>query len=123
MSCLDDKYVLKEEEDNGIWTVRFDGDCKWSVDSYCEPWNGDSPVTLPEDPDEAMSEANDKYWYITVQERSKMFEVEVWCNSADIEGYDPDEGPNEIFEHYINGESAGGNCPEELHIEGDSWDD
>ena len=30
-----------------------------------------------------------------------MFQVEVFCNSADIEDYDPDEGLSEIFEHYI----------------------
>lgn len=123
MPCYDDKYILEEEGTNESCTVRFDGNCKWSVDSYCNPWTGGFPVILPDDPDEAMEEAENKYWYNTVQERSKMFGVEVWCNSADVEDYDPDEGPYQIFEHYINGEPAGGECPEELVIEDDSWDD
>lgn len=54
-----------------------------------------------------------------------MFMVEVLCNSADIADFDPDEGPIEIFEHYVNGKDAGGECPDILHIEveADPWDD
>ena len=122
MFCFD-QTILKEKEDNGIWTMSFDGSCGWAVDAYCEPWKGDFPVALPEDSDKAMSEAGDKYLHKTVQERSKMFEVEVWCNSADIDVYDPHYGPREIFEHYINGKKAGGHCPEELRIGGYLLDD
>lgn len=50
------------------------------------PWNA-----------EALTE--DDFWYNTVQERSKMFQVEVQCNSEDID--DPYGG---YYEHYINGQ-------------------
>ena len=116
MSCMGDKQILEESGTDEMCTIRFEGDCKWSVDSYCSPWDGGFPVVLPEDAEEAMAEAEDKYWYNTVQERSKMFEVEVWCNSADTEDYDPNKGPFEIFEHYINGTNVGGECPEVLQI-------
>lgn len=38
-----------------------------------------------------------------------MFEVEVWCNSADV-----DLPIGDIFMHYKNGEDLGGECPEEI---------
>ena len=119
MSCLDDKQILEETGTAEQCTIRFEGNCKWSVDSYCTPWDGAFPVLLPEDADAALSEGEEKYWYNTVQDRSRMFEVEVWCNSADIDDYDPEEGPCEIFEHYIHGEYAGGICPVELRIQGE----
>lgn len=111
MSVLDEKEIVEESGSDMDYILRFEGTCKWSVDSYCHPWEGDFPVTLPDDADDAMNEAEDKYWYHTVQERSKMFEVEVLCNSADI-----DEAICELFEHYLNGVSLPGECPEELSI-------
>jgi hypothetical protein len=108
MSVLDGKEIVEESGADMDYTLRFEGTCKWSVDSYCHPWEGDFPVILPDDADEAMNEADNKYRYHTVQERSKMFEVEVLCNSADI-----DVGIYEEFEHYSNGVSVPGECPEE----------
>ncbi len=111
MSVLDNKWVTDESGSNEEFTLRFQGDCKWSVDSYCEPWEGECPVQLPEDAEEAQYEAEEKYWYKTVKDRSRMFGVEVWCNSADV-----DFPVQEYFEHYISGEDAGGECPEELKV-------
>ncbi len=118
MSCLETKDIVEESGTEDSYVVRFEGNCKWAVDAYCTPWEGPFPVILPEDAEDAMLEAEDKYWYNTVQERSRMFEVEVFCNSADIEDYDPKTGPHELFEHYINGNFAKGKCPEELRIKG-----
>lgn len=123
MSCLDYKEILEDDGTDDCATIRFEGNCKWSVDAYCKPWTGSFPVVLPETPEEALEAADNLYWYHTVQERSRMFEVEVWCNSADIEDYDPDYGPDEIFEHYINGVPVAAECPEQLRIEGDCWDE
>lgn len=123
MSCMDYKEITEEKGTEEQCILRFEGNCKWSVDSYCGPWDGVVPVPLLEDPEAALTEAEEKYWYKTVRDRSRMFQVEVWCNSADIEDYDPEEGPYEIFEHYISGEYAGGNCPEELRIQGEEFDD
>ena len=111
MSVLDGKEIVEESGADMNYTLRFEGTCKWAVDAYCTPWDGEFPVILPEDADEAMAVAEEKYWYNTVKERSKMFEVEVLCNSADI-----DESICEEFEHYSNGISVPGECPEELSI-------
>ena len=111
MSSMDSKSIVEEHGSDSNYTLRFEGNCKWSVDSYCTPWSGDIPVELPDNAVEAQQVAETKYLYNTVQERSKMFEVEVFCNSADIEDF-----LGEIFEHYINGQDKGGECPEELRI-------
>lgn len=117
-----------KEEDSWIGSddfgeLRFHGDCKWAIDSYCTPFEGTKPVELPSDFRDAENEGESKYWYNTVRERSEMFQVEVFCNSADIEDYDPDEGSYEIFEHYINGVEVEADCPEELRISGDEEDE
>lgn len=117
MRVLENKWITGEEGPEQAYTLRFEGDCKWSVDYECNPWNGETPVALPDDPQEAQREAEGKFWSITVQDRSRMFGVEVWCNSADVE-YDPDE-PEECFEHYICGVYQACECPDELRIAGD----
>lgn len=118
MSCLDNKYIVAESGTDADCTLRFAGNCKWSVDAYCTPWDGPCPVPLPEDADEAMELAEETYWYHTVKDRSQMFAVEVWCNSADVDDYDPDEGPVELFTCVVNGVGVLEECPEELRITG-----
>ena len=101
--------------------LHFIGDCKWSVDSYCEPFGGEKPVALPEDYKEARALGEHDYWYNTVQERSEMFQVEVQCCSADIEDYECDD--DMLYEHYINGKPVNDECPEILKINfADPWD-
>ncbi len=123
MSCMDYKDIVDEEGTDDEFVLSFEGNCKWSVDSYCTPWEGEFPVKLPDDYEDAYSEGEEKYWYNTVQERSMMFEVEVLCNSADVEDYNPAEGPFQIYKHYINGVDIGGICPDELCIKGWYEDD
>ena len=62
-----------------------------------------------------MGEEN--FWSCTLRECSKLFGVEVWCCSADIENvcYDDFE-PTEYYEHYANGEEADGEPPAFLSI-------
>ena len=62
MSCLDDKRIEDESGTDAQYTVRFQGNCKWAVDAYCEPWEGEFPVLLPDDADEAMAVAEKQYW-------------------------------------------------------------
>jgi hypothetical protein len=135
MSAYDYKDITSESGTDDKFVLFFEGDCKWSVDSYCTPWEGGFPVELPDDPDEAMREAEDKYWYNTVQERSKMFGVEVQCNSADVEGcgdmlafaeeysIEVDKKNIGYYEHYKNGEDVGGKCPKKLYIPLPEWYD
>lgn len=114
MSSCDDGTVLKEEGDDDNYILRFLGFCKWSVNAYCNPFKGKKPVQLPSDPDEAFSLAMDKYWYYTVQERSEMFQVEVFCCSNDIDDF-WEEG--EEYQHYINGSIASTEDDFKMHEE------
>ena len=111
MSCCDDKWIVDESGADDDFTLHFEGNCKWAVDAYCTPWDGPFPVELPENYQEAYNEAEEKYWYNTVRERSKMFNVDVACNSGDddchFEGMD-------LYEHYCNGEKIKDDCPDEL---------
>ena len=116
MSAYDEKVVDEEYGTDDNFTLRFNGSCKWSVDCYCKPWTGETPVELPEDAEEALQVGEDKYWYKTVQDRSKMFNVEVMCNSADI-----DMPMGDYYEHYINGEPVYDDCPDEISGIGDSY--
>ena len=130
MSCADGKWIVSESGTAEEFVLIFEGSCKWSVDCYCKEWEGEMPVTIPENADDAMSEAEDNYWYYTVQQRSQMFNVEVWCNSGDTEDlgcfeemaseFDiPLEGLDlsvMCYEHYINGRKIEDVCPDELHF-------
>lgn len=112
--CLDDKWITSEEGTDEHCTLLFEGDCKWEVDAYCKLWCGECPVELPEDAEEALRFAEEHDWYYTVQSRSEMFNVEVFCNSLDECSDEPK------FEHYINGMPVYDSCPQELEFD---WDD
>ena len=115
MSAADEKQIIWESGTEKDYALRFDGCCKWSVDAYCSPWDGEVPVALPEDAEEARALAEDKYWYKPLQDRSRMFQVEVLCNSAVDDYCYGDE-----FVHYIAGEEVFDRCPDELTVQGDA---
>ena len=113
MPYFDEKIINSESGTEEEYTLKFQGYCDWDVDSNCGPWNGGFPVILPENYLEAEQEAENKYEDIIVQERSKMFEVEVWCNSMDL-----DDPEFYTYEHYISGKPILDLCPDELEFEG-----
>ena len=57
MSCVEEKWIVEEGGTDEAYTVQFEGNCKWAVDAYCTPWDGEFPVILPENADEAMAVA------------------------------------------------------------------
>ena len=97
MNQLDDSDITEEYGDDDCYTIEFEGECKHSVDAYCSPWDGDFPVDLPEDPDDAMDEAAELYSGYTLKDRSRMFGVDVFCSSMYEDAYWPEEV------HYVNG--------------------
>lgn len=103
MPAYDDKRIEEKNGSDSLYTLRFEGNCKWLLSR--QPWNGDAPVELPKDETEAERYGEDNCWDISIQDCSKMFNVEVWCNSY-CEG---DE--YSTFEHYVNGNSVESKCP------------
>ena len=114
MSYMDYREIEKEEGTEKEYCLWFSGDCKEDVNDSCQPWEGEFPVELSGNFETAMQEASDHYSYRTVQERSAMFDVEVWCNSC----IQSDQPKVAIFEHYLRGAALKCELPEELSIEG-----
>lgn len=108
--------IIKETGTKKDTTLVFAGDCKWEPDYLCTSWKDECPVQLPDNEDEVMEFSDAHYKGYTIQDRSRMFNVEVWCNFADVDEYDPNEGPYEVFEHYKSGEPIYDICPDGLHI-------
>lgn len=101
----DDIHVIEGSGTTENYTLIFSTGCKWGVDAYCDkPWDGSFPVDLPDDYNEASSIAEKKYRYRSMRDRSKMFSLEVLCNSL----Y---EDVGEEFVHYLNGNSKDDTCP------------
>lgn len=88
--------IVSEGGTDDDYKLCFEGSCEWDVYDGCEEWDGDVPVYLPEDADEAIEYAANNYYGYTVCSRSGMFGVEVLCNS-----YEGD--PYATCEHYLNG--------------------
>lgn len=116
MPVMCEQYIYEEKGTEDSFTIYFGGDCKWYVDCSRKTWRGQFPVALPKDSEKAFEKGEKKYSHITMQDRSKMFECEVWCNYADIDDYDPPKGLDQIFVHYKQGEIINGRCPTKLKL-------
>lgn len=115
---LDYKEIEYEEGTDEDYEVYFTGTCKWSVDAYCGEYTDSCPVKIP---DNLKTKAEVDEWCsetfhagYNVKSRSKMFSVDVQCNSRCTEG-DPETA---YYIHYKNGEAFGDNVPGKLVFEG-----
>ena len=54
MSSVDDLDIIADIGMDQRCIVKFEGACKWSVDSYCEPVKDLTPFVIPEDLREAV---------------------------------------------------------------------
>lgn len=98
-SVLDEKWITNESGSDEDCSLVFQGTCKWYVDAYTSPYLGSPELTIPADPQDAEL-FGEGFWGVSLQEKSRLFDVEVWCNSIDI------DSPVAIFSnHYICGES------------------
>lgn len=99
-------FIEEGTEDN--YTLGFTGDCKWSVSAYTS--THDDVELLTEDILNDY-EKLDKYYYYPLEEKSVLFNLEIFCNSKDI-----DDGGYAYYEHYKDGKRIFDECPKELHI-------
>ena len=98
MNVLDDKWIEEEHGTDSDYTMVFQGDCKWAVDMYTEPYDNPTEIPIPDGSDAAEEFGND-FRGVTLKDKSKLFHVEVWCNSVDI-----DDPMGISCEHYLFGE-------------------
>lgn len=105
---------LSVKEERGTadnYYLRFEGGCNWAVDYRSKKWDGPCPVELPEDIQEAREKAVWNYSDYSLQDRSRMFRVEVQCNSGDIDCFD-----GARYVHYRSGVLTRSYCPDELRL-------
>lgn len=88
-------------------TIIFSGDCKWSLDAYCENSTDDIEIDVNEyiDGDEnTLIKAPTEYIYYTLKDKSKILncEIEVFSEYEDYD-IDEDEGDRPLFQHFSEG--------------------
>ena len=125
-TSAEDCEIVREGGTADRYIIRYSGSCNYYPDAYCKDWKGETPVSIPEDAQEAMQAAKE-YTPYNLQSRSKMFGVEALCNYCDMdalqealeysgEEFDPSEGIGDSYVHYLNGEVVKDECPEDLLI-------
>lgn len=101
------KEIITEMGDKDDYTIIYKGDCKWSLNSYCQEKENIEKIDVSNFIKEDFSLSNDVsvYWYHTLKNKSKMFECEIEVFS-EYEDYCVRDNSGDIptFEHYKNGE-------------------
>ncbi len=82
---IDEPKIISETVNDKETIIVFCVKNHFPIDMYCKDFTGDKPIALPDDKDVAFQGAKSKYLHYTVQERSTMFNVEVWCNGGSTE--------------------------------------
>lgn len=102
-----EKEYISEEGTETDFTLVFQGDCKWAVDSYTQPMT--NPVAFTEEELDQVQDGD--HWGVTLKDKSILLNCEIFCNSKDIEnpGYAD-------YVHYDKGDVIYDECPTELHI-------
>lgn len=100
---LDDKYILDQRETKDGYIIQFAGDCKWAVDMYTKDDDDMPAINLSDIPDdeEGAIAFGDDYWGVSMKSKSRIFDVEVYSNSCDI-----DECYYMNSAYYVNGEEC-----------------
>ena len=93
MSQSDEIQIHDEKGTDDKYTLLFQGQCKWFVDAYCKSWIGSFDIEIPKTEEEAW-----QYQFIYAQDRSKLFNVDVWVNEVD------EEMTSECYQHFKCGE-------------------
>ena len=101
-----DGEVREEGGTDEDYYLTYSGGCAWYVDARCDPYDGETPVDIPSDPQEAYDLASLKYTGITSQSRSAMFGVDVYCIGDPADDVYRSEFKVASESHYINGELA-----------------
>lgn len=89
-------------------TIIFTGDCKWSLDAYCENSNDKLVIDVNKfinNQNEQIGEIPTEYIYCTLEDKSKILncEIEVFSEYEDYD-IENDEGDRPLFQHFKNGE-------------------
>ena len=96
--AYDEKYISDEYETDEGYVVKIEGDCKWSLDSYCEE-KPDVQINLDNFTEDEIRDEDrwTDHWYMTLRQKSEVLDVEIQAYSWSR------ESEFECFEHYRKG--------------------
>ena len=98
MPALDYKEITHEEGTDEEYIVWMTGNCKWSLDRYCEEkQNVVIDLDSFSEDDVRDEEVGLNYWYLTMRQKSEVLGVEILAHSWS------DESEFDQFDHYLNG--------------------
>ena len=95
MPVMDYKEIDKEYQRGGRYTIRFSGNCKWSVNYGVSDDIGE--VDVDSMTEEEIEENGDKYWEYSLGSKSKALACEIQVH------YWSEESEFDQFDHYVNG--------------------
>ena len=110
LEAYDDKQIVQEFGTPENYTLRFEGNCKWSMQCYAQPWTGSWRYQIPEDPMDALIYAEQNH-DLGLADISRLYQVELLCNWVTFETSD-----RTTFEHYILGKKVISYCPDDLRF-------
>ncbi len=97
MASADMKEITHEEGSDNNYIVWIRGNCKWSLDAYCEE-KPDVTINLDEYSEDDLRDADfEEYWYLTMRQKSEVLGLEILAHAWS------DESEFDMFEYYDNG--------------------
>ena len=113
INAYEEKWIKEESGTQDDYEIVFSGSCKWDIDAYTHSDNS-GMVEIPEDPSDAAEFGERVASDINLQDKSRIFHVEIWCNSCDI------DEPELFSYHYKDGEfieTPYKDMPEEIEMD------
>ena len=110
LEAYDDKQIVQGVGTPENYTLRFEGNCKWSMQHYAKPWTGSWQYQIPEDPMDALMYAEENH-DLRLADISRLYQVELLCNWGAFE-----TDNRTTFEHYVLGKKVISYCPDDLRF-------
>mgnify|MGYP002518457626 FL=1 len=110
LEAYDDKQIVQGSGTPENYTLRFEGNCKWSMQHYAKPWTGSWQYQIPEDPMDALMYAEENH-DLRLADISRLYQVELLCNWGAFE-----TDNRTTFEHYVLGKKVISYCPDDLRF-------
>ena len=110
LEAYDDKQIVQGVGTPENYTLRFEGNWKWSMQHYAKPWTGSWQYQIPEDPMDALMYAEENH-DLRLADISRLYQVELLCNWGAFE-----TDNRTTFEHYVLGKKVISYCPDDLRF-------
>lgn len=110
LEAYDDKQIVQGVGTPENYMLRFEGNCKWSMQHYAKPWTGSWQYQIPEDPMDALMYAEENH-DLRLADISRLYQVELLCNWGAFE-----TDNRTTFEHYVLGKKVISYCPDDLRF-------